>query len=198
MGLYLLCLSAATALMFPLATLGQSLSGGYLVEIQGTASPSSPTVTIRVSASWDPHPSYLWFAQGWFDFHSDSSGTFSEPTDLPIYTRRVQSPWSLPGVASGNEVTGVLIDQRLDTHSGWFPLRDNPLPIWEVRWTTQNFTPRWVPVCTTGREGIWVLSGTSPPPMQYVPASAIIRVVPAPATIAFMLGGVMFAARRRQ
>ena len=197
MGRYLSCLVTAWIVVFPLPSLAQSFPSTYLVEVLGSVSPTSPSVTVRISASWEPHPNYLWFDNGRFDFESGESGVFTDSRLLPVYTRGILAPGARPGVISDNRVVDVFVHQFFMPHVSLFPLPDNPLAVWEVTWTTQDFTPRWVPIRTAGVQWL-TLFGDSPPYPKYQPSSAFIRVVPAPATIAFMLGGLMFAARRRR
>jgi hypothetical protein len=176
---------------------GQTIQGGFRIDVLGTVSPSSPSVTIHVSASWQPHPAYLWFDNGRFDFASDTSGAFSDPEVLPVYTRRIVPQGSRPGVVSGNLVEGVLLDQTFQPHLSLIPLSDNPLPLWEVTWTTQDFTPRFVPIGTAGIQWMTVLHSGGPF-LQYNPSSVLIRVVPAPTIIGPVLAGMAFGARRRR
>jgi hypothetical protein len=180
--------------------IAQTIQGGFRIAVLGTASPANPSVTIRVSGWWEPHPSYLWYNTGSFDFESDPGGVFSDPVILPVYTRQIPSPFSRPGVLQGNLVTDVYLSQAFDLHTGLVAVRDNPLPLWEVTWTTQDFAPRLVHIGTTGREGAtFATSGPPPiPALEYVPGSAFIRVVPAPAVTVPLSGLVYIALRRRR
>ena len=79
----------------------------------------------------------------------------------------------------------------------------NPIEVWEATWSTSVFTPRTVLISTTQLTGIGLFSGHGEPfpdiffePKDVIPGSAVIQVIPAPATLCLTVFAGGIAMRR--
>ena len=184
------------AVLFSVPALGQ-FSGTYLLLSSNTVSPSSPTTTIGIWATWT-YPNAEWiFAVGDYDLTA-GGGVFSNPVNV------LNGIGSTTGVIAGHVISGAVNGQF-----HFFPpligSRDNPILLATYDWTTSNFTPRTVSLHTSNTTRFmiipWVIPNSGPLnlfPWGFTPGSGVINVVPAPAAWVVLALPLVTATRRRR
>lgn len=122
-------------------------TGGWMIEVIGApVSPTHPTTTVRVSARF---PTELWaFFGSRFDIvGSDPTGLFFDimiPAPLgPLPPGSYGCFAQRPGIPIAGGIDTATFAQ-LNGIAGCIGDPTNPLPVWEARWTTDDFTPRTV------------------------------------------------------
>ena len=175
----------------------------YLLLSSNTVSPSSPTTTIGVWATWgDPRAEWI-FGAGDYDLTA-GDGVFSNPVNV------LNAPGSSTGVIAGNVISGAVNGQVHIPQVGIIGSRDNPILVVTDASTTAIYTPRTVSLHTSNTANYWVLwwdpqayfTPHPPPPhnmfpWSFTPGSGVINVVPAPA-VWFVLALPLVAATRRR
>jgi hypothetical protein len=129
-----LSLIAASTLAWAWVSVGQVNTFNILVS--NDISPKSPSTTIEVWAIYDP--SYYAFATARFELHASTDlGGFSDPCTL------LRDAFGDPGTPSqdGDAVESIYIHQ-FHLYAGFFADTSNPLLLWQVTWSTTDFTPR--------------------------------------------------------
>ena len=177
--------------------LGQ-INGTYLVTSSNTVSPSSPTTTIGVWATWtDPGAHYI-FAVSDYDLTA-GDGLFSNPVNV------LNGPWSSTGVIAGNVISGAVNRQLHIPSMGLIGSRDNPILLATYDWTTTDFTPRTVSLDTSNTSAFivheWLIPNPGPWnlfPWEFTPGSGVIIVIPVPAAWVVLALPLVAASRRRR
>jgi hypothetical protein len=145
--------------------------GGWLIEVSNIVSPSHPTAVVRVSAWFDYVPGVSEaYAGGRFDLTA-SEGGFAN-------YRCLLSCGFPPPQLESNQIRFVRPNQ---TVSPWNPA--NPIPVFEVEWTSYDPAPRVVALATSTAGFFTHVDLTSPafyifPPEALVEGEAIIEVRP--------------------
>lgn len=184
------------------AALASGAGADWQFEVSGDITPSSPTVTVRLLAGFDP-ADYA-FAWARLSIHASEAG-WGDLRLLPIHVPPVPVPGPYPdprgrtpGEISGGDVIGIVHGQLWTT---FIPDPSNPMPLWEATFTATDFTPRDISLATTTtefrvhpRRG----GGIIGEPRTIGEGEGVIRVIPAPAGVALLgLGGVAAIRRRR-
>ena len=169
----------------------------YLLVSSNTVSPSSPTTTIEVWATWtDPGLQFPYlFLRSDYDLTA-GDGEFANPAVILRGTA---------GVIAGNVVSGANIYQIHFPAIGFFGSEDNPILLATYEWSTADFSPRIVSLDTSNTTSFLLdeatLRSTSGPiqmyPYEFTPGTGVIHVVPAPAAW-FVLALPLATARRRR
>ena len=155
--------------------LGQ-INGTYLVTSSNTVSPSSPTTTIGVWATWtDPGAHYI-FAVSDYDLTA-GDGVFSNPVNV------LNGPWSSTGVIAGNVISGAVNRQLHIPSMGFIGSRDNPILLATYDWTTTDFTPRTVSLDTSNTTTFKVYEWWIVPPPPPGSSSNCSRIPSHPARV---------------
>ena len=167
-------------------------NGTYLLTSTNTVSPSSPTTTVSIWATWDGPFGEHGIGVGDYDLTA-GDGLFSNAVNV------LRVPGSTTGIITGNVITGAVNGQIF--FPGFTVGTDNPILIATYDWTATDFTPRTVPLDTNNTIGFSLIvintGGTVQLyPDEFTPGSGVISVVPAPAAW-FALALPLFARRRR-
>ena len=190
------------AVSFAIPILGQT-DATYLLLSSNEVSPSSPTTTVEVWATWvDPKVEWV-FGSGDYDLTA-GDGVFSNPVNV------LNGPGSSTGAITGNVIAGAANGQ-FHAPPFFFGLRDNPILLATYEWTTSNFTPRTVSLDTSNTTAFivawwdpqaYLIPHPPPPrhlfPWSFTPGSGVINVVPAPAAWVVLALPLAAAARRRR
>ena len=190
------------AVLFSVPALAQ-FDGTYLLLSSNTVSPTTPTTTIEVWATWtDPNAEWV-FAVGDYDLTA-GDGLFSNAVNV------LNAPGSSTGVIAGNVISGAINGQLHIPPLGILGSRDNPILLATYDWTTTEFTPRSVGLDTgntTHFEIAWwnpkAYVNPDPPylrlfPHFFTPGSGVINVIPAPAAWGVVALPLVAATRRRR
>ena len=167
----------------------------YLLVSSNTVSPTTPTTTVEVWATWaDPGAEWV-FSRGNYDL-SAGDGVFSNPVNV------LNARGSTTGVITGNMISGAFLGQFHIPSIGLIGLRDNPILLATYDWTTTNFTARRVSLDTsnTGSFLIVTWDGTNTIqlfPNSFTAGSGVINVVPGPAAW-FVVAVPLAACTRRR
>jgi hypothetical protein len=167
----------------------------FEIVVSNPVSPAHPATTIEVWAAWDP--AQYAFAAAFFDIIASSDeGGFSDPNGL------LNGPGDLDGFITpeGDEVDGMKVSQ-IHWPGHIFADLANPILLWQVTWSTADFTPRTVDVqsITTDFDLYIDDSGYAKGFIdEFFEGSATIEVVPAPGSAAMLLFGAALASRRRR
>ncbi|MCH7791942.1 MAG: hypothetical protein IID31_06650 [Planctomycetes bacterium] len=174
--------------------------GTYLLVSSNTVSPTTPTTTIEIWATWtDPRVEYI-FGAGDFDLTA-GGGVFSNPVNV------LNGSGSTTGVIAGNVISGAVNAQLHIPPVGIIGSRDNPILLATYDWTTTDFTPRTVSLDTSNTTLFIVHTwDTSFPnansfqlfPGSFTPGSGVINVIPAPAAWLVLALPLVAATRRRR
>ena len=186
------------ALVFTAPVLAQT-NGTYLIQVSGTVSPLSPTVSVEIWAAWDQPAAgaYYWYG-GNLDLVA-SEGEWSNPVML-----LAPGPGSNAGTPMNSTITGIAVTQFVCGSFGCIPPNtSNPYPLIRAEWTTTDFTPRSVQLFSEGTMHFVLAESTLHRtfqlyPSNFTPGSGVINVVPAPA--AWPLAGLLLVSpwRRRR
>ena len=175
-------------------------NGTYLIQVSGTVSPASPTVSVEIWSAWDqPAPGDYSLYGGDLDLVA-SEGAWSNPSFLITPN---SGGWSA-GVASGSVISGVLVGQMVCGPIGCVtPNTSNPYPFISAEWTTTDFTPRSVQLFSEGTMNFVLGHSTLHAlfhlyPGNFTPGSGVINVVPAPAAWLVLALPLAAAPRRRR
>ncbi|MCH7793319.1 MAG: hypothetical protein IID31_13690 [Planctomycetes bacterium] len=187
-------------ILFTAPALAQVEDGTYLLISSNTVSPTTPTTTIGIWATWtDPRVEYI-FGAGDFDLTA-GGGVFSNPANV------LNGPGSTTGVIAGNVISGAANGQLHIPPLGIIGSRNNPILLATYDWTTSNFTRRSVSLDTNNTTAFvvqtWDTSfGNSNTrnlfPGSFTPGSGVINVVPAPAVWVVLALPLVAATRRRR
>ncbi|MCH8271022.1 MAG: hypothetical protein IH985_07415 [Planctomycetes bacterium] len=185
------------AVLFSVPALAQT-DGSYLLTSTNTVSPSSPTTTIGIWATWTDPPRFKYiFGAGNYDLTA-GDGVFSNPVNILL------GPASSTGVIAGNVISGAANGQ-LHMPPIFIGSRDNPILLATYDWTTSNFTSRTVSLHTSNTTNFLILEWEIPNPgptqlfpHSFTPGSGVINVVPAPAAWIVLPLPLVAAARRRR
>ena len=167
----------------------------FLLTSTNTVSPTAPTTTIGIWATWTDPGGELLFGLGDYELTA-SGGVFSNPFNV------LGGPGSSTGVIAGNMISGATNGQLLFP----FPPKwgiDNPILLATYDWTTTEFTPRTVDLQTSNTStfmlGDWRTGGYIELfPQEFTPGSGVIEVVPAPAAWVVLALPLLAATRRRR
>ena len=190
--LSILAASAATA-VFAGGAIAQT-DGTFLLVSTNTVSPTTPTTTIEIWATWvDPGADYVFIGAD-YDLAA-GDGAFSNPVNI------LQGPNSTTGVIAGNVISGA-INGQLHVPFLFFGSPDNPILLATYDWTTADFTPRSVSLDTSNTMNFVVATfstgfAVSLFPHEFTPGSGFIDVVPGPAAWFVLALPLAAAARRR-
>jgi len=186
------------AILGPSVVLAQS-DGRYEFEFDRlVVSPAQPSVTLTVSAAWEPDPLFAGlFGVGNYDLVA-SSGEFTRATVL-----LGQDPPNTAGMINGRRVTEAAVGQVHIPPIGIFGDPSNPLPPTEYVWTTEDFTPRTIEFITENTTNFSILTLELPINLAqqglFTPGFATITVVPGPAgALTFGLLASFHLSRRRR
>lgn len=158
-------------------------------------SPANPVARIRVTARFDSGQ-YLAFGAGLFDMAATEPGWVGSQA-FPM----MRGP-NITGTRAGASMLGVVAGQL---HNPPSILADpaNPIIVWEMNWTTANFSHRSVGLSiTTRRFGVFT-SAPSPvfvelPPGAIPGGQGSIAVTPAPSGFVLLgVGGLVLTRHRR-
>jgi Skp family chaperone for outer membrane proteins len=148
-------------------------------------------VTIQVMASF-ASDNYA-FAAASFDLTADNSGSFFNPFLM------LNGPASFAGTAVDTGVVGMSESQLHIPSMDMLANTTNPLVIWEVQWTTDDFTLREIDFKTDASE-LWFYTdsngGSSSFFMPGIDATGTIYVVPSPPSILLLSFGLAWRRRR--
>lgn len=150
---------------------------GWIIETSGIISPANPVVAIRVSGWFDyvPNTAEL-FQGGRFDLLSMEEGFVAGSNRLHLL--------GSPGFLQPDAVRVIVVGQGHEPpHFQGNP--SNPILVFSVDWTTDEFTPRRVPLNTMTAAMSVFHSLTRPGGMQIplqnvMEGTSFIRVVPGP------------------
>ncbi len=190
MSMLMRCAAAAATGAVPLSACAQFGPVGWNVNvIGGTVSPINPIVTVRIAARFQPVDHA--FAAAAFSVVATEPG-WGTPTPL-------LPPPGNAGLVQGTHVTGILLGQihfPPSVHANTM----NPIDIWQATWSTHDFRARTVGITTeTIRFDVYT-SATSPASESrlawLIEGSAVIHVIPAPASVLALLGVAAMAGRR--
>jgi hypothetical protein len=174
---------ALTILLAASATTHAQTNGTFLLVSSNTVSPSTPTTTIEIWATWvDPSARFL-FGGTNYDIEA-GDGVFTGGT-LALGS----SPPNSIGAISGRKVTGAAIGQFLLVCDPFGCPNENPILLATYDWTTTDFTPRTVALESLNTNNFVVGTPVIPGPQilvqmypsEFTPGSGVITVVPAPA-----------------
>ena len=171
--------------------------GTYLLVSSNTVTPTTPTTTIEVWATWaDPRVEWV-FGAGDYDLTA-GDGVFSNSVNV------LNGPGSTTGVIAGNVISGASNGQ-LHIPPLFIGSRDNPILLATYDWTTTDFTPRAVSLDTSNTTNFLLIdlapgvAGTTQLfPRWFSPGSGVINVVPAPAAWIVLALPLAVATRRRR
>lgn len=160
-----------------------------------SVSPANPVARIRVTATFDSGR-YLAFGAGLFDIAAAEPGWVGSQA-YPM----LRGP-NITGTLSGASILGVAASQlHIPPQSLANPA--NPIVVWEMNWTTANFSRRSVGLSmTTYRFGVFT-SAPSPVFVELLPSTipggqGSIAITPAPSGFVLLgLGGLVLTLRRR-
>ena len=170
-------------------------NGTFLLTSSNTVSPTTPTTTVGIWATWfDPGAEVL-FRGADYDLTA-GDGVLSNPVN------RLFGPFST-GVIAGNVISGAFSGQ---IHLPPFgsASRDNPILLATYDWTTRDFTPRTVSLHTSNTANFFVAlysTGKVLPnlfPQEFSPGSGVINVIPTPAVWVVLALPLAAATRRRR
>ena len=116
----------------------------------GVVSPQTPSVQLTLRAVFDP--SDFAFAGARLDIVT-SEGRFVDPS-CPLFCAG--------GAIAGSQVRDLLVGQIHEPAAGVIADSANPIEIYSVRWTTDDFEARVIPVVTDTRTFNVFPSATSP------------------------------------
>jgi hypothetical protein len=164
------------------------------LEVSNVISADQPSATITAWATFDE----VWyaFASGAFEIQA-AEGGLSDPK------RILTGPGSFEGWVSpdADEVTGIRGTQLHFPSAGIFANTANPIAVWQVTWTAENFHPREIDIWS-GLPSRWDLyideAGSSKSFLNEVTVQGgTIVVVPGPWTCAVVALAVAGCRRRR-
>ena len=186
------------AVLFSAPVLAQT-DATYLLVSSNTVTPTTPTTTIEVWATWrDPGAQYIYiFGAADYDLTA-GDGVFSNPVNV------LNGFGFTTGVIAGNVIYGAVLGQYLLPSSGLIGSRDNPILLATYDWTTTNFTQRSVGLHTSNTTSFLLIdlffgAGTTQLfPRRFTPGSGVINVVPAPAAWLVLALPLVAATRRRR
>ncbi|MCH7791846.1 MAG: hypothetical protein IID31_06165 [Planctomycetes bacterium] len=171
-------------------------NGTFLLTSSNTVSPTTPTTTVGIWATWfDPGAEVL-FRGADYDLTA-GDGVFSNPVN------RLFGPFST-GVIAGNVISGAFSGQ---IHLPPFgsASRDNPILLATYDWTTTDFTPRTVSLDTSNSSYFYIIELAIPDPGRlnmfpgaFTPGSGVINVIPAPTAWVVLALPLAAATRRRR
>lgn len=176
-----------------LATAAFGQAGWRIDPPNPTVDPNNPSVVLSISAFFSA-PDYA-FGAALFGVHASEAGfeAGSNIVKLP--------PPANPGVNDGQNVTGITAGQ-VHFPPVVFASPDNPIKVFNVKWSTNDFTARDVQITTrTTRFDVYIdrNSPASQPRIQgLLEGSATIKVIPAPSALALLGLGALAAGRRRR
>ena len=165
-------------------------------EVSNDIGPSRPSAVVTLWAAFDPDD-YA-FAGVAAQVHA-GGGTWSGPGLVPP----MDGPGSNPGraVDGGRVVEGIIAGQLHFPMGGVYALAGNPIALWSATLEVDDFSPRTIALWSDSAGFATYLErdGTrTRRPDLVTEARATIRVVPAPASGAVLVLGVLAAARRRR
>jgi hypothetical protein len=172
----------------------------FVFTSSNTVSPSSPTTTIGIWATWDDPAGSFLFGGADYDLTA-GDGLFSNPVNV---LQPLNGLGTSPGVIAGNMIFGANNGQlHLVGGTGFFGSLDNPILLATYDWTTADFSPRDVNLVTSNTSNFIVAAiatgaTTELFPRAFAPGSGVINVVPAPGAFSWLaIPLVMLGARRR-
>jgi hypothetical protein len=176
---------------------GRGADYSFFFTVSNAVSPEQPSATVTMWAAFDPQ----WYAFGLS--HTEvwgppDPGGFSDPEAL-IYQKKYCDPGDV--ALDGHSITGIritqyhfLLGQLADPH--------NPLELWSATWTTDDFSPREVPIWTQSSDFYVYTNDGGHWENFYGPdfseGSGVIEVIPAPAAAAILAGAGLGNIRRRR
>jgi hypothetical protein len=140
-------LSACAAIACAAPSLGSDYA--FFFTVSNEVSPENPSTTVTLRASFAPQ----WYAFGLSkpEIWSGGSGDFSNPEVLIQQKFYCYAGNVAP---DGDSVTGTYL-QQYQMLLGQFADTHNPLELWSVTWTTDDFSRRDVPIWTKSYD-FWV------------------------------------------
>ena len=173
-------------------------NGTFVLTSSNTVSPTTPTTTIEIWATWiDPTTQFM-FAASDYDLTA-RDGVFSNPINV------LNGPRSSTGIIAGNVISGAINRQLTFCGFAGCP-DDNPILLATYDWTTADFTPRVVDLRTSNTSTFLIATELFRPnffiielfPNEFTPGSGVINVVPAPAALLVLALPLVAATRRRR
>ncbi len=113
----------------------------FFFTVSNEVSPSQPSTTVTVWAAFDPQ---------WYAFHRSHTEVESDPDVGAFSDPVVLLEFGEAGdvAPDGDRVWGIDFHQW-EGFGGLFADTGNPIAVWSTTWTTDDFTPRSVPILTT-------------------------------------------------
>ena len=174
--------------------------GTYLLVSTNAVTPTTPTTTIEVWATWiDPTAEWI-FSRGNYDLAA-GEGVFSNPVNV------LNASGSTTGVITGNVITGAFLGQFHLPSIGLIGSQDNPILLATYDWTTSNFTPRTVSLDTSNTTIFEIVEWAYPIlhpirlnlfPGSFTAGSGVINVIPAQAAWMVLALPLVAGTRRRR
>lgn len=126
------------AVLLTITTVSAGQVNTFDVAVTNNVSPQYPSTTVKIWAMFDPVYYAFWWTK--FSFHASSpDGIFTDPEIL------VLDGWGSEGVVTPEGNAVVAIDfLQWHNYGGFLADPSNPLLLWQVTWTTSDFTPRRV------------------------------------------------------
>jgi hypothetical protein len=122
----------------------------YMVTVSNRVTPAQPSATVEVRAVFEED--LFAFAGAKFGFFAPAdAGGFSDPH------RVLDDPGTQDGEVSpdGDSVEGIVAGQLYFPIIEWPIDKSNPILIWQVTWSTDDFRPRSVDI-ETSSSGFWL------------------------------------------
>lgn len=157
------------------------------ISVSNIVSPAQPSANIEVWTAWDP--AMYAFAYAGFDLiASTDPGGFSNPK------HELKGPNTYRGDVSpdGDSVVGIVSGQlQFDGGGGIFADTSNPILVFSVSWSTEDFTPRMVGLTSATTKYTLYLNfeGYSESFLdEFIEGNGVIQVVPSPGAGVALLG----------
>lgn len=179
---------AALILALSVPAVGQTGSDRWIIEVSNTIiSPSQPSTRLRFLAAFDPRDKA--FGSARWDVHATESG-WSDPMML------LNPPFNL-GTISGPSILGVVCGQ-VHFPPKVFANPTNPLPVYEVTWSTSDFRPRDVDIRTqTDHYFLYTFHGSRSAIPGLVEGRVTLTIIPAPSAWVILVAAFAGMRRRR-
>ena len=164
-------------------------------EVSNDIGPSQPSAVVTLWAAFDPRD----YAVAWMAADLEASeGTWSGIAIVPP----MDGPGTTPGIVDGRRVEGVLAGQwNIPVGAGVFADPSNPIALWRGTIAVDDFSPRTIDLASMATRFDVYISRHSTAYRSRIDAleqaAGGIRVVPAPASGAILVLGVLAARRRR-
>lgn len=186
--------AVASGLLAAGAAIGQS--DRLFFEVSNDIGPSRPSAVVTLWATHDPRDFAVAAMGGGLEA---SEGTWSDIAIVPP----MDGPVTTPGtVVDARRVEGIIAGQLHFIGAGIYADPSNPIAVWRGEIEVLDFTPRTIGLASLiNRFDVYVSAESSFIDSRLSTleqAAGTIRVVPAPASGAILVLGVLTAAGRRR